>query len=513
MTGRTVWSQYKPFYENADASSKAYNPVELMIYLDVTKPYYVIRGIGAKVKDNNVSVLALWKAKINKDGTLGEDSGPDYEGGSSLEAQLILPPGMVAVAWGMKVTDSDVSNLVLYGRLWNSETRQLEGEAMPYYYDGDSIEMLTPVPEDEQQMIMGIGAGVDDNNVNRIAAGYVTLAPVPDSSTVPVIWGTVDKDGNAISGKNFQSKRTDKGIYQLSFQNAPDVAPVIGLTAGRGDSEDDGSDCLFSYDNVTKTGCTVYSENVGGTNRAPDDEYFSFVAFFPASEIPGLVYGSVDESGNTISGSEGWSISPSNSNPGQYKLVFDPAMKPLPNLIMTSGVRKGEDEGSDNLISNGLPTPSANRIFSLDVGNGNNHNSDQAFSFFAWNVNVLPTDPVPSNLRVLARHRILEDGQLEVDDVRMTKEDSDPSVFYVVENLGTGHNKIKYNFPIPEVPVIFACAVKSSNEDNGAERIISYQHASTTSYELWGTKVSGKDRKSEDGITEGTVALPDQFPI
>lgn len=513
-SGRVVWSGYKPFYENAEADSKPYNPVEIMGYLSFSGPSWIIRGIGATVTKDNLTTVALWTAEIQEDGTLGPDKGPMTFGGTDIGAQVVMPEGMVAVAWGMKVSDGEISNLVVWGRKWNPETRLLDEIAVSYSTGGDTkVEMTTPVSPDPQQIIVGIGGGVKKDKVNRIAAGYATLAPSPSLSIVPVVWGTVSETGEPSNGRNYSSKKIDKGIYQLTFHNTPpDVVPVVGLTSGRRSSKDNGSDNVFSFKDVTATGCTVYSVDVGQSKRKAQDEIFSFVAFFPVAEIPGLLFGAVDKDGNKINGSEGWTVS--RSKKGHYKLSFDPEMDPLPNLIMTSGMRDDEEDGSDDIISNNLPDSDGVKVYSLDVGDGSAKSQDEVFSFFAWNLKVLPMDPIANSMKLVARHRILPDGQLDVVDKRMVKKDKKPSTYYVPDEKGSGHWKINFNFPIPEVPVIFASAVKNeSGEGDGAKRIISYQNASTTSYEIWSTKVGDGSRKSSDGNLEITVAMPDQFPI
>lgn len=512
---RTVWTGYKPHYQNALEHSQSYNPVELMGY--VGSPTYVVRGIGAKIDDSNLTNLALWSAKIGKDGSLGEDRGPEYFGtGTSLDQQVILPENWVAVAWGMLADESSAENIVIWARTWNPETQMLEGEAKFFSNTGnDKVQMSTPISEDTQQIIMGVGAGVNVGEVNRIAAGYATLGLSPESPTVPIIWGSVDENGKIISGRNFISSIPEEGsgIYHLSWRNnPPGVIPIVGLTSGTRDGED-GSDNIFSFDEVTDQGCTIYSVDVGSKNKEPEDEAFSFVAFFPGQDIPGLVFGSVDEEGNKLRGSEGWS--PVYRTKGRYQILLDPEMIPPPNLIMTSGMRSGESTGSDCIISNTFPKPGETYVFSLDVDGGETKNEDQAFSFFAWNVNVLPTNPAfPQASRAMTSLRIGEDGVLESVDSRAFETADRDSAFYVVKKKGKGNWEVLYNFPLPETPIIYTAPVKKpSGEDDGAKRILSFSNVSTTSYELWSIEVGNGKHKASPGAQEATVVLPDQFPI
>ncbi|MDF1661971.1 MAG: hypothetical protein P1V97_09370 [Planctomycetota bacterium] len=82
------------------------------------------------------------------------------------------------------------------------------------------------------------------------------------------------------------------------------------------------------------------------------------------------------------------------------------------------------------------------------------------------------------------------------------------------ESKGTGHWKIKFNFSLPELPIIYAAPVQSpSGESDGANRIISYKNPSTTSYEVWSTKVGNGKHTGADAWLEITVTLPDQFPV
>lgn len=513
-SGRVVWSGYKPFYENALAKEEPLNPVEIMGYLPFSSPYSVIRGIGAKVSDDDLSTLCIWTAEIQEAGNLGPDSGPTYfSENTELEASVRLPSNMVAVAWGLKVKDTEVSNIVIWARRWDPSTLSLTGSAVPYNYSGDNdVEMSTPVPQDTQQIIMGIGGGCRSKSINRIAAGYATLGMSPSSSQVPVIWGSVDSLGREISGLNFSSKKVSTGVYQLTWNNDHTLVPVVGLCSGVSSGDDNGSANVLSFTNVTTGGCTVHSMNVGGNTNNLQDEAFSFAAFFPYTDIPGLLYGSVDEFGVRLGGSSGWMSF--HTDTGQYIIEFDRPMDPEPTLIMTSGARSNEPNGSDNVISNDLPSTTQTKVFSKDVGDGDSESQDQRFSFFAWNLNVLPTDPLTRSFKVLARHRITPDGQFEGAFYGLRQESrTTESVYSVADSLGNGHWRIDFNFPTPEVPIVYTCPYITSGESSGAKRITSTEGVTENGYETWSVKVGNGRCNPTDGGVEITVALPDQFPI
>lgn len=510
MSSRTVWTGYKPFYENALASSDAYNPVQVMGYLPFSKPYSVIRGIGASTEENELTNIGIWTAKIEKDGTLGDTEGPTIFGsGSDFEAQVILPDNYVAVAWGLRTSDGKVINVVIWARKWDSDTQTLGESVNTYYFEGDDdVNMATPVPTDSQQIIVGVGAGVDKSTVNRIAAGYAVLGPSSGSSTVPIVWGAVDEDGNIVSGVNFSAEKKDTGIYELSFENTPDETPVIGLTSGMRSGESDGSDNVFSFDDVSSSGCKVYSVNVGGSKNEAQDEAFSFVAFFGSSDssIPGLLFGTVNDDGSPIAGSDGWQSA--RSKKGVYKVVFDSPMDPTPNLIMTSGMRSSEDTGSDDIISYSSASDKGMIVTSLDVGNGSTDHQDEVFSFFAWNSNVLPLDPLAGGDSLFDCHKLSAE---KADFAHIRRLGDDESVFYVGEKLGTGHWKVQYNFPTPETPILFSSMV--APDSNGTRLISSYQNVTNESYEVWMVKVGDGKHEPYDGQSTITVVLPDQFPI
>lgn len=512
---RIVWSAYKPFYENAQASSKPYNPVELMGYLSFSSPSWIIRGIGAAISDDNLTGLVVWTAEIQPDGTLGDDKGPMFlAGNTEPEAEIRLAAGWVAVAWGMKASSGDVSNIVLWARKWNPKTKRLEGDAVAHGSNGSAdVEMSTPVSSDTQQIIIGIGAGVKSNNVNRIAAGYATLGMKTVDAISPVIWGSVNDNGTPKDGRNFSSEKLSTGKYRLTWKNNPAVVPTVGLSSGTRSDEKDGSDNVFSFSEVTSTGCIVYSVDVGQSKQKLQDEAFSFVAFFPGERIPGLVFGTVAENGIRTNGSTGWSAI--RESEGKYKISFNPLMDPRPNLIMTSGTGSTDSNGSDNVISNTVPTTEESYVYSLDVGDGSPRRQDKAFSFFAWNDNVLPMDPLLNNLKIVAKHSLAPGKAMKVTEARVAKKsEKTESVFYVSDQKGDGHWEIKFNFPLPETPIIYASAVKDdSGESDGAPRIISYQNVTDEGYELWCIRVGNGKTKAVDGALEATVAMPDQFPL
>lgn len=508
-SNQIVWTGYTPFYQNKDTSNE-YNPVELMAYIPFSSPTTVIRGIGVKVSDDNVSGFALWTADLQENGELGPDNDPTFiPSVTIIEAEVRLPANMVAVAWGLKASSKNASNVVIWARRWNSSTLRLEGDAISYNYAGDdSVEMSTPVPEDSQQIIMGFGAGVKSDDVNRIAAGYATLAPAPSSSQVPVIWGSVSSNGDVVAGMNFAVKRSGIGEYQLYWENQPNIVPVIGVTSGVRSVEGEGSDNVFSFSNVTSAGATVTSTDVGGNNDNLEDEAFSFVAFFPITDIPGLLFGEVDSDGNRMTGSSGWSSIKTGT--GAYLINFDRTMEPAPNLIMTAG-----SNGDNNVISNAVPNTIQAKVFSQDVGNGSSNSENSVFSFFAWNINVLPTDPLTSQLKAISSARILPGQNAAMTTVSVTtKDEIEESAFSVLDQLGDGHWQAKFNFPLPEVPIAFTSAVQTSgSESNGAKRIASIQNPTTTGYELWSIKVGDGHSTPTDGGMEVTVAMPDQFPL
>lgn len=204
---------------------------------------------------------------------------------------------------------------------------------------------------------------------------------------VRVIWGTVDEDGHPVAPrtKNFDCKKTDTGKYELTFQNAITAIPTISVTSMLRSGESKGSNNVFSFSDVKTASATVWSVDVAEKKNKPQDEAFSFVAFFGELN-PGVVFATVSQSGEIVTNAAhtGIKVRQSNSTTGKYYVNFLNDMETVPNIIVCSSLRDDEKDGSDNVFSVSDFNKSGCEVWSIDVGDDGPKHQWEAFSIFAW---------------------------------------------------------------------------------------------------------------------------------
>ena len=92
-----------------------------------------------------------------------------------------------------------------------------------------------------------------------------------------IVCGQVNAEGTITGGKGFTVKRTDTGIYSISFTSAFKSPPVV--TGSANVTNIHGSSwtvCCVGTENVTATECDMILVNINTNNRLDAD--FSFIA-------------------------------------------------------------------------------------------------------------------------------------------------------------------------------------------------------------------------------------------
>lgn len=532
MTERPSWTNYIPYFLARKTSQV--KPVEVTAYLPGETADVVLSGMGVSTKGADVTRIALWNRRILGDGLSSEEKGPKNAGrdpDAALDLELHLPAGYAAVAFELGSKSGKLSSLTLWGRQYNAEVGRLIGPAVKYTTGGETSHTLAaPIPElgeqSETRILIGVGAGVYKDGIGRIAAAYTDLGQAPDpNADAVVIYGTVDEHGAKIEGKNFEVNKLGTGHYQLFFQNAPaGVVPVVGICPVLNEGKNNGSDNVMSFDNPSPTSCEVYSVDVGEGKGKLQDQAFTFAAFFnPGFPVPGLLFGTVDETGKTIAGSEGFSTE--RRNKGHVQVNFTPHMEAPLTMIVTSGNRSNESGGSDDIISIKSPNLSQSstdclekynhvQVYSLDVGDDKHaHSQDEVFSFFAWDNRVLPSPILGFQSKKLI-HSSWVGGQFKNKSNSDCLPDNPLNHVVGSEQIGTGHQRIIFNMELPFIPIPYGVAIRDPDgESNGANRIISFGNLTTSGYDAWCMKINSSSKELVDGAFAVMAAIPSAFPI
>ncbi len=140
-------------------------------------PGTVITGIGARAQDDNITTLWLRVQPLTADGQLGppEQLRAGWEPDSSLEAQVVLPPGYVATGFGAGIAPEwDVKRLRVWARPLHpdgtlGDEREFRGGA-----DLESgVERQINLPPD--RVLTSAGLNCMFNDVNGIRADSARL--------------------------------------------------------------------------------------------------------------------------------------------------------------------------------------------------------------------------------------------------------------------------------------------------------------------------------------------------
>ena len=194
-----------------------------------------------------------------------------------------------------------------------------------------------------------------------------------------ISWGSVDKDGRAVSGGNSVTK-FGTGEYRINFafsnpKNPPAVVGTQTRSANLTEANTDG----IVFPIVSTAAATVNTGNNVGTR---EDRSFSYIAagetLDPTVAQP-VLWGAVDAQGNTVAGSGGFSVTKRSDKPGMYDLSFT-GFTSIPAIVATQ-------TNSGNLTeanTDGIVVPILNgSSATLITGNNRSTPEDRSFSFIA----------------------------------------------------------------------------------------------------------------------------------
>ena len=190
-----------------------------------------------------------------------------------------------------------------------------------------------------------------------------------------IYWGTVDKNGNAVSGGNRVTKLST-GQYSISFAFKGLPAIVGSQTLSRQLDEANTDGIVF-----TPVSATVATAITGNNVGVKEDRRFCFIAAGDNDEVSTdrVLWGAVDSKGKLISSSGGVSVSEPDPA-GQYVIRFPNQFRSLPAIVATQTNLGNLTESSrDGIVVPLLSIDSATLI----TGNNKSTHENRSFSFIA----------------------------------------------------------------------------------------------------------------------------------
>lgn len=134
----------------------------------------VMTGIGARVKDNNVTTLRIESAIINSDGTLGTKTFENFGDDPNHKLERFVTtnnPNDVVVGFAMRVSSSNVASLRIYTRQLDTDTGKLS-DVLNSVTDGDDKFEIKwyPTINTQTAIMTRLGLRVKDNNLKTAFA-------------------------------------------------------------------------------------------------------------------------------------------------------------------------------------------------------------------------------------------------------------------------------------------------------------------------------------------------------
>jgi hypothetical protein len=168
-----------------------------------------------------------------------------------------------------------------------------------------------------------------------------------------IYWGTVDKNGDAVSGGKSVTK-VNTGQYSIIF-GFNGLPAIVGSQTRYGKLDEANTDGIVFTPVMAKVATAITGNNVG----VKEDRSFSFMAAGENDETSTdrVLWGLVDSEGNLVGGSLGVSASKPDKKVGQYVINFPNQFRSLPAIVATQ-------TNSGNLTENNRSTPE-NRSFSF----------------------------------------------------------------------------------------------------------------------------------------------------
>ena len=192
-----------------------------------------------------------------------------------------------------------------------------------------------------------------------------------------IYWGTVDKNGIAVSGGNRVTRFID-GEYSISFAFKGSTVPAVVGTQTRYGNLDEANTDGIVFTNVFASAATAITGNNVGTK---ENRSFCFMAMGENDQVntDRVLWGVVNSKGELISDSGGVSVSKPR-DAGQYVINFPNQFSSLPAIVATQ-TNSGNltESNTDGIVVPLLSTASATLI----TGNNKSTHDDRNFSFIA----------------------------------------------------------------------------------------------------------------------------------
>lgn len=195
-------------------------------------------------------------------------------------------------------------------------------------------------------------------------------------------WGTVDKNGTAVSGGNNVSRIPGaNGEYRinLGFSNPANQPAVVG-TQTRSDNVTEANTDGIAFSQVSTTSAVAITGNNIGVR---EDRPFSYMAvgdaLDPLPVIQRVLWGAINSDGTPVSSSEGFSVAKT-GNPGIYEITFTTGFTSIPAIVATQTNSGSLTEAN----TDGIVVPKlSNNSATLITGNNRSTPEYRSFSFIA----------------------------------------------------------------------------------------------------------------------------------
>jgi hypothetical protein len=191
-----------------------------------------------------------------------------------------------------------------------------------------------------------------------------------------IYWGTVDKNGDAVSGGKSVTK-VNTGQYSIIF-GFNGLPAIVGSQTRYGKLDEANTDGIVFTPVMAKVATAITGNNVG----VKEDRSFSFMAAGENDETSTdrILWGLVDSEGNLVGGSLGVSASKPDKKVGQYVINFPNQFRSLPAIVATQ-TNSGNltESNTDGIVVPLLSIDSATLI----TGNNRSTPENRSFSFIA----------------------------------------------------------------------------------------------------------------------------------
>ncbi len=190
-----------------------------------------------------------------------------------------------------------------------------------------------------------------------------------------IYWGTVDKNGIAVSGGNRVTK-TNTGRYSISFAFRS-LPAIVGSQTRSGNLDEFNTDGIVFNSVIATVATAITGNNVG----VKEDRRFCFMAAGESDQVSTdrVLWGVVNSEGKLVNDSGGVSVSKPNEA-GQYVIKFPNQFSSLPAIVATqTNLGDLTESNTDGIVVPLLTNDSATLI----TGNNRSTHDNRSFSFIA----------------------------------------------------------------------------------------------------------------------------------